>query len=113
MNEIFLWFWLADIMGGISVIGIACLIAVIVVAITGAVESELNGEEAGKRVFKLIYWLLIPIAVSVVVPDRNTVKMYAIAKAGNLAVSETAIGKKSMQALEAILDDIIEKKGKK
>ena len=113
MNEIFLWFWLADIMGAIGVIGVFCLMAVIVVAIVGSVIWwEYDGEEKGKRVLKLIYWLLIPVSVAVIAPDKNTIRLYALTKAGQIATTETEIGKKSVQALEAILDEIIEKKKK-
>ena len=112
MDEIFLWFWFADFVGNISTVGTLCFVMVVLGLCFGFLTDINEDKELSKRFFKVVAWLSIPVAIAVLVPDKNTIKIYAIGKASQIATTQTELGKKSVQALEAILDEIIEKKGK-
>ena len=114
MNEIFLWFWFADFVGNISAVGTFCFVMGLLVLFFGFLFEVNEEKELSKRLFKIAAWLVIPTSIAILVPEKNTIKIYAIVKAGQIAATETDLGKKSMQALEAVLDEIIQKKkGKK
>ena len=112
MNEIFLWFWLADFVESLSILAFVCSLAAIMIFLFSFIEYEYEPEKLnrGKKIAAL---LAIPVMLSIFLPNSSTLKLLAIGKAGKLAATETELGKKSVQALEAILNDIIEKRSKK
>lgn len=108
MEKVFWLMWLADIVGSVSAIGVAALIfagvGFVILAIIAAAERE---TELLARGFKVMRWLLLPIAVAMLTPSTKTIHILAVASAADAAAT-TELGAKSLQALNAVLDKVIE-----
>lgn len=108
MEKVFWLMWLADIVGGISVVGIVALIfagiGVTALVIMAAVESE---PEFVLRGLSVVRWLLLPVAIAMLTPSAKTIHILAVASAADAAAT-TELGAKSLQALNAVLDKVIE-----
>ena len=117
MEKIFALMWLADLMGSIGVIGalsaVALTVAAVIVLITFAVTED--GERAPvsvKRTWPVAKWLCLIVAIAVVTPERRTVQLLAVSSAAEAAVT-TQLGAKSIEALNAVLDRVINEAKKK
>ena len=104
MEKVFLLMWLADISGSISVVGIFSCIVAAVLTICAVAEDVASA----RRIVRYGCWLLIPIGVAVVMPSQKTIQLLAVSSAAEAAVN-TQLGAKGIQALNAILDQVIDK----
>lgn len=112
MEKVFWLMWLADIVGSIGIVAFICLIAAFILVIMSWM-GEVTEKENLAITFKYMRWLAFPVILSVMLPSSKTIQVLAIASATDAAAS-TALGQKGLEALNAVLDGIInEKKPKK
>lgn len=107
METIFWLMYLADVLGNIeTLIAISiALCAVTILMLTMLVYA--NGTESLAKYFKpAIIALALLCFAAVFVPSRSTLNLLIAAKAGTLAL-DTKLGKKTIEAAEAVLDKII------
>ena len=111
MEKVFLLMWLGDVVGNISLL--AGLITLMTIG--GLVLSviALGFEERGSysKMLKAGWWLAIPVVVALILPTQTTIRVLALASAGE-AATETSIGKKGVEALNAVLDKVIKESKK-
>lgn len=113
MEKVFWLMWLADVVGSITVIGFVALIALgFGFAGIFIVAGLDDGGKPFGRAWKVGRWLLIPMLLGAVAPNTKTIQVLAVASAADAAVN-TQLGAKSLEALNAVLDRVIETSKKK
>lgn len=109
MEKVFWLMWLADIAGSIGVIGVTSLIALgLTVLCLVLVSAAQEDGDIFLRGVKAARWLLIPVAIASLMPSSKTIHILAVASAADAAAS-TQLGAKSIEALNAVLDKVIDK----
>lgn len=106
MEKVFWLMWLADVVGNI---GLVAVFALIVVGGTIGLAALLSAAEEWddvKRLFRVLRWLAIPVIIGMLLPSSSTLKLMALSSAGEVA-TETQLGKKGVEALNAVLDKVI------
>ena len=118
MNEIFMWFWIADIAAGLQVVSLVLVALVLALGLVFFFNADfyMPGDEVapevkkwGKRSGAAVGVLLF---IAIVTPSPTTIRVFAVGKVAEVAATETVLGKKSVQALETILDKIIKEEKK-
>lgn len=115
MNDLILLMWLADVVGSIAVVGIfvciAFTLAFVIKALVISTDYPQNWTELG--MFKMPAIIMcVALFIAVVLPNKATIHAIVAIKAGEQLASSD-IGKKSIEALEAVLDRVIDDKKKK
>lgn len=111
MTEIILLMWLADVIGSIGFMAsLLCLLMFFVLAI-GTFNGLATSDTAGifKYSHRIRWWFITAMLVAVLVPNPITIRMLAVSKASELALS-TSLGKKTVEALDVLLDEAIKRK---
>lgn len=114
MTEVFALMWLADVAGYVrpmfSVLGLLALLGT-VVGVVLYLCCKSDGDEVGTKALYSMRALTIIgpalLVVSAAMPAKLTLQVLAAAKAGQVALS-TPTGTKAMQAINAVLDSIID-----
>lgn len=107
MTDIFALMWLADVSRTISHIATAALVAVNVAGLVMLLMAHADGVLLGLPTrLKHLCWLLIPVAVSLVIPSGDTIRLLAAAKAGGV-LTAAKTGGKAPEAVDAMLDKVI------
>lgn len=116
MNTIIFYSWLADAVGNfnaaITIVYIMGAFVAIILGIACGV-MKMNNDNDTEEVLKyfkynkLLWNSLVVIAlVSTVLPSSSTMKLVVAAKAGEVA-ADTRLGRKSIEAADAVLDKLI------
>lgn len=116
MEQVFWLMWLSDVVGSLGVFGVACLIALAfgmlaIVVVVGVCDEESPLPGMG-RAMKIGRWMLVPVAVAIFAPSQKTIQILAVSSAADAAAS-TKLGQKGLQALDAVLDRVIDGASKK
>lgn len=112
MEKVFLLMWLSDVVGSIGYVG---MIATVLLGVSLLVIG-IAGAAGGEPEFLLYWvkgskWLFVIVFVAVIVPSQRSVQLMALSSASEGVVS-TAIGAKGIQALNSVLDRIIQENTK-
>lgn len=118
MNEIFMWFWIADIATGLQVVSLVLVALLLTVGLMfffngdfympgDKIDPEVKkwGKRSGAAVGILLF-------IGIVTPSPTTIRVFAVGKVAEVAATETNLGKKTVEALEAVLDKIIKEEKK-
>lgn len=111
MEQIFLLLWLADLVGNIAIVGwgavfglaLGLIFAVLLLTMTDETREIPNRLARMRPYFMAI---AVVLAVAVLVPNRSTIQVLAMTRAGEVAAT-TQLGTKAMLALDAVLDKVI------
>jgi len=106
MEKVFWLMWLADLSASVGVVGLCALVAALITTGAAAILEVFDEKDGAKRFFRVIRWLAAPVVLSMLFPSSNTIRLIALSSAGE-AATETQIGKKGAEALNAVLDKII------
>lgn len=107
METVFWLMWLADIAGNIGVVGwiFAILFALFWLMVGVMLANDVEAEDS-KKMFAHTRWLLLPLVVAMFFPSQGTIRLLAATKAAGVA-ADTQLGKKGLDAANAVLDRII------
>ena len=116
MGNVFFLMWMADIVSGISVVGIACGLVILVgggtcFIVSGIMSADGDEDEAKalrQSSVKACCWLMLPVSIAVFSPSSSTLKLAAAGKAAEV-LAQTPTGTKAVDAINAVLDKITEK----
>lgn len=116
MNQIIFYSWLADAVGNfntaITIVYICIAIAAVVFATAYGcltVSNDNDAEDVLKAIKgnKVLWTLLVVLLlISTALPNSSTMKLVVAAKAGEVA-ADTRLGKKAIEAADAVLDKLI------
>lgn len=115
MTGVYLLLWLADIASNISMVGLICtfgLVAMAVICGIAAVAGEFSRGEitaAWRQARAWVWMLAIPVLIACFTPSAKTIQVMVAAQAAQLAMA-TPLGDKALQAIDAVLDDLIASK---
>ena len=116
MNEVIFYFYLVDLVhgiGGTLLIGMfACWAAAFAYFMYKADVTRYDEFVFPKLSKQLIVLGVVFLLIGTVLPSRDTMKLIAVTKAGEFVATETSLGKKSVEAIEVLLDEVIQR-GKK
>lgn len=112
MEKVFWLMWMADVVDGVGFIGLICGFALACSMGFCFVSVGFEDREIYGRVWRSARWLLIPVVVAVLTPSAKTIRVLAVASAADAAVN-TALGAKGVEALNAVLDKVIDSTKKK
>lgn len=112
MEKVFLLMWFADVVGNIGLIACVALLAAAATTGFAALMEAFDEKEGAKRLFGVLRWLAIPVILGALLPSSSTLKLMALSSAGQVA-TETKLGKKGVEALDAVLDKVISESKKK
>lgn len=113
MGNVFFLMWMADIVSGISFVGIACGLLILVgggtcFLVSGIMNADGDEDQAKqlrKSSAKACCWLMLPVLLAVFSPSSSTLKLAAAGKAAEV-LSQTPTGTKAVDAINAVLDKI-------
>lgn len=116
MNTIIFYSWLADAVGSFNTAITILYICIAVAAVFFAAaygcmraNNDDDSEEVAKAIKgnKVLWTLLVVLMlISMALPSSSTMKLVVAAKAGEVAV-DTRLGKKAIEAADAVLDKLI------
>lgn len=117
MNQIIFYSWLADAVGNFNTaitivyicIAIAAVFFAVVYGCMKANNNDSDSEEVAKAIKQnKILWVLLVVLmlISMALPSSSTMKLVVAAKAGEVAM-DTRLGKKAIEAADAVLDKLI------
>lgn len=117
MNQIIFYSWLADAVGNFNTaitivyicIAIAAVFFAVVYGCMKANNNDSDSEEVAKAIKQnKILWVLLVVLmlISMALPSSSTMKLVVAAKAGEVA-ADTRLGKKAIEAADAVLDKLI------
>lgn len=117
MNTIIFYSWLADAVGNFNTaitivyicIAIAAVFFAVVYGCMKANNNDSDSEEVAKAIKQnKILWVLLVVLmlISMALPSSSTMKLVVAAKAGEVA-ADTRLGKKAIEAADAVLDKLI------
>ncbi len=114
MNTIIFYSWLADLINNLdtafTVLNVVTVIASIVLAVILVAAVKEEGPEAANEIWlvfrkiAIVCWVLTIIGWGL--PRQSTMKLIIAAKAGEVAM-DTRLGKKAIEAADAVLDKLI------
>ena len=107
MEKVIWLMYLADLCDGVSLIGFFALIAFSGAASFVVVGGAFGDEDVRRQLWRHSRWLLIPVVIAAFCPNAKTVRLLAAVSAGEAAVS-TTLGAKGLEAVNAVLDRVIE-----
>lgn len=106
MEKVFWLMWFADVVGNIGLIACVALLGAVITIGFAAMCEAFEDDGAAKRFYGVLRWLAIPVIAGMLLPSSTTIKLMALSSAGEVA-TETQLGKKGVEALNAVLDKVI------
>lgn len=106
MTEYIALLWLSDVVGSVAMLGLICVCAMIVGAILVGIESDAREKNLFPQCKTALVSLAVVVAIAGATPSKNTVYAIIAMKAGK-DISQTEIGTKAHEALNAVLDKVI------
>lgn len=108
MEKVFWLMYLADVVGNISVLAGTALAITLMGAVFLALNIAFDEPCAYTKYAKCFRWVAIPVALAVLLPAPTTLRLLAVGAASEAATS-TQLGQKGLEALNAVLDQVITK----
>lgn len=109
MSTIVLLVWLADVVDRIAVLGAAAGTLFVIAAACTAVSGWHEGSAVAKKVFPwCVAASVVCLSAWALIPSKKTVYA-ATALIAGYEISRTELGGKALEALNATLDEVIEK----
>lgn len=110
MTEVFFLMWLADVVGSLATICSLSAVGLLCAGAFVALDRSLDAEELSNSKYarSVVVAIVVLTAISVLTPSRSTIQIAAAASATQAAAS-TDVGKKGLEAVNAVLDGIIKK----
>lgn len=108
MEKVFWLMYLADVVSNISAMVAIAFVLACVAALFMVLDRGYKDEHKWLSFSKHLRWLAIPVVLAVILPSSTTLRLLAVGAAGEAATS-TQLGQKGLEALNAVLDQVITK----
>ena len=116
MGNVFFLLWMADVVSGISIVGVACALLISIWGGACWIASafmDYSGDNDEAKMLrassaKACFWLMLPVMIAVFTPSSSTLKLAAAGKAAEV-LAQTPTATKAVDAINAVLDKITEK----
>lgn len=117
METVFFLMWAADVVQGLKAsVGVGLVFYVVALLISGAI-SFVEGKPEFWNALVSKWWVVaILVVLAILTPSRDTLYLAAAGKTaqiGATAVAESPLGKKTVDALGAVLDRVVRESNEK
>jgi ABC-type siderophore export system fused ATPase/permease subunit len=106
MNDIILLLWLSDLVVSLSAASAMGALGLSLVAVFTHMFYGMDNKKVPGTFNKVYYAIGLCLVILVVTPSANTMRMLVVGKAGQIALN-TELGKKTIEAAEAVLNKVI------